>query len=253
MKTTDALLILVRNPNSYSDQTPRLRVFSDSRMAALYAAFVEDVIGAAAMLEDVDIKVAVAPRDRTKMITRAVDNLQEQYARRKTFQSLGERVEILAQRVGSMSNRLQDALDYCFDNGYSRVLSVGGYNPTLTFRRLAQALRQLKKHQAVIGPTFRGGCYLIGVSQNDPQLLEDLPIATDDTYAAICNRMQELEYKWCELDLWYDVTHQEDLEFIIRDINHFRMTDDEDSARATEEVFAKFIEMELEPEGTEKQ
>ncbi len=242
----DALLILIKNPITNADRLPVLRVFTDKQMLELKTAFVEDIICSSTPLKEVDIKVAVAPKDRARMVARAVTNLQERYAGRQAFAVLPERLEVLTQKVIQLGERARDAVGHCFAGGYERVLMVGGYNPTITRQHLAGAMRELKNHAVVLGPTIRGGLYLVGMSAHFPELFAEVPLGTDRAYAAICERLQELDIEWRELDLWYDISHQEDIEFIIRDINHFRLTGDEDAARATEEILAKYVEKDKE-------
>jgi len=238
----DALIILVKNPNTLTDRPPVLQVFTDEQMLKLKTAFVEDTICACARLDGVELKVAVAPPERAQLVKRAVNNLRERFPRRQAFASLPERLEILTQNVAPLAERMRDAIDHCFTVGYDRVLVIGGYNPTLTGKTTSGALRELKRNHIILGPTIRGGFYLIGMDSRHPEVFDDIPVGTDQAYGAVSDRLRELGLAWKELELWYDVSHQEDIEFIVRDINHFRLTGDEESARATEDVLTKYLD-----------
>ena len=213
----DALIILVNNPIALTARPPALQVFSDEQMLELKTAFVED-------------------------ITRALDNLQKRFPRQRAIAALPERLEVLTQEEAPLNGRMRDAVGHCFDRGYQRVLIIGGYNPTITKKLLAGALSELKRQEVILGPTIRGGFYLIGMDKNNPELFEDVPVGTDQAYLAISERLRASGLKWRELDLWYDISHQEDIEFIVRDINQFRLTSDEETAWATEEVLAKYLD-----------
>jgi hypothetical protein len=82
------------------------------------------------------------------------------------------------------------------------------------------------------------------MNDNHPEVFDNIPVGTDQAYGALSDRLRELDLVWKELELWYDVSHQEDIEFIVRDINHFRLTGDEESARATEDVLARYVDQE---------
>jgi len=243
---TDTLIILVKNPTAVNERPPALRVFSDEQMLELKTAFIEDTICTCARLDGVDLKVAVAPEERAQLASNAMDNLIKRFPRRQAFTTLPERSEILTQKVAPLAERMSETVDHCFTVGYERVLVLGGYNPTITRMILNRALRELKHQQVVLGPTIRGGFYLIGTDAHRPELFGNIPVGTDDAYRAVCDRLGKLDLAWKELDLWYDVSHQEDIEFIVRDINQFRLTGDEESARATEEVLTKYLDQERE-------
>jgi glycosyltransferase A (GT-A) superfamily protein (DUF2064 family) len=246
MSDMDALIVLVKNPITMDELPPALRLFTEAQMLELKTAFVEDTICICAQLQGIDLKVAVAPTEHVQMVTRAVENLQKRFPRRKVFANLFDRLEILTQKPIPLNGRMRDSIAHCFEAGYHRVLTVGGHNPTITKKLLATASRELRRQKVILGPTIRGSFYLVGTDENRPQLFDDVPVGTDHAYRAICERLRESGLQWKELDLWYDISHQEDIEFIIRDINHFRLTGDEESARATEEVLAKYLAPEAE-------
>ena len=126
--------------------------------------------------------------------------------------------------------------------GYTHVLAVGGYNPTLARRTLSVAFRELRHKPIVLGPTILGGLYLLGMDRDRPELLAGVPMGTDQACRVLSERLDEDGLEWAELDLWYDITHQENVEFVVRDINQFRLTGDEESGRATEEILASFLD-----------
>lgn len=241
-KKTDALIISVKNPITDNDRPQALRVFTDEQMLELRTAFVEDTLCTCARLDGVDLKVSVAPKERVKMIERAIANLQQRHPKDSAISSLGQRLEILVQEVAPLGERIRDAVEHELAAGYQRVVVIGGYNPTITGTLLKTALREMHKHSVILGPTIRGSFYLIGVDAVHPGLFDDIPVGTDDAYAAIAKRLREANLAWKELDLWYDISHQEDFEFIVRDINQFRLTGNEYSARATEEILTQYLE-----------
>jgi len=241
-KNKDALIISVKNPITDDDRPPVFRVFTDEQMLELRTAFVEDTLCTCAQLDGVDLKVSVAPKERVPMIERAIANLQKRHPRQAAISSLERRLEILVQEVAPLGERIRDAVEHELAAGYHRVLVIGGYNPTITDTLLKSALKEMKKHSVILGPTIRGSFYLIGVDANHPGLFDGIPVGTDEAYAAIINRLQAAGLVWKELDLWYDISHQEDIEFIVRDINQFRLTGNEYSARATEEVLTQYLE-----------
>ncbi len=242
----DALIISVRNPMTQADRPESLRLFTDQQMLTLKTAFVEDTLCTCAQIAGVDLKVAIAPPARAKIVKKALKNLAARFPRRKTMTTLAERVEILTQDVAPYEERLRETISYVFDEGYQRVLLIGGYNPTIMKDTLTMAFRQLRNHPIIIGPTIRGGLYLLGLETNRPDILEDVPLSSDRAYATLIEQLKQQNLQWQEMELWYDVRHQEDIDFIVRDINQFRLTGDENTASATEAVLVKYSDEEVE-------
>ena len=44
------------------------------------------------------------------------------------------------------------------------------------------------------------------------------------------------------MEIWYAVEHSEDLEYLIRDINQFRLEGNEAAARETEKVLQRILD-----------
>jgi len=93
----------------------------------------------------------------------------------------------------------------------------------------------------ILGPTIEGGCYLIGLRSDCREAIGLVSVGSDVAYKRSTSALTEAGITWQEIDLSYDVGHQEDLEFIVREINHCRYTGDEDTALNTERVLAQFI------------
>ena len=60
--------------------------------------------------------------------------------------------------------RLANAFEDIFNLGYQKVIAVGNDCPFIDSTTLEQSVRQLNSNQIVLGPTFDGGVYLLGMS-----------------------------------------------------------------------------------------
>jgi len=238
----ETIVIQVRNPAGLDDPMPVLRVFDDERMLRLKRAFFEDTLRQVAEIDQIDIKIAVAPPARVTWANEAIEHLAERFSRRRRFRDLSRRVEIISQQVIPVEERTAQILAHCLGNGYERVVMVGGYHPTLEPERLHDALRHLRNHPLILGPTIEGGCYLIGLRSDCRKAIGLVTLGSDVSYAHSTAALVRAGITWQEIDLSYDVGHQEDLEFIVREINHCRCIGDEDTALCTENVLAEFID-----------
>ena len=70
------------------------------------------------------------------------------------------------QRGETFGERLTSAFEDVFERGYKNVIAVGNDTLTLTAKDIQRATELLEQNQAVIGPTDRGGTYLIGLSRS---------------------------------------------------------------------------------------
>lgn len=65
-----------------------------------------------------------------------------------------------------LGQKMYSAFTDSFENGYERLIIIGSDCFDLSEETLNQALVQLEKKDAVIGPAFDGGYYLIGLKKN---------------------------------------------------------------------------------------
>lgn len=65
----------------------------------------------------------------------------------------------------SFSARLKHAFELFFQQGYHNVILVGNDSPSLSSGDLRKAEKALKSNNLVVGPTRKGGVYLIGMQR----------------------------------------------------------------------------------------
>lgn len=241
MAYKDTIIVQLRNPAGKGEPTPVLRVFDDVKMLKLKRAFLEDTIRQVAEIKNADLKIAVAPPSRATWAKDAIDHLAERFRGKKAYDSLSDRTEIITQSTDPLQKRTAENLRRCLENGYQRTVLVGGFTPTLDPQRVQDALSHLRKHPLILGPTIEGGCYLIGLRADCPDAIGKVTVGSDVAYMESTAALREAGLPWQEIDLSYDVGHQEDLEFVVREINHCRYTGDEETGRCTEDLLAEFI------------
>ncbi len=241
MANKDTIIVQLRNPTGKGEPTPVLRVFNDVKMLKLKRAFLEDTIRQVAEIKNADLKIAVAPPSRASWAKDAIEHLAARFSDQKAYTGLAGRTEIITQAIEPLQKRTADNLRHCLDDGYQRTVLVGGFTPTLDPQRVQDALNHLRKHPLILGPTIEGGCYLIGLRADCREAIGSVSVGSDVAYKESTAALKEAGLSWQEIDLSYDVGHQEDLEYVVREINHCRYTGDEETGRRTEQVLAEFI------------
>ncbi|MDP5119965.1 MAG: DUF2064 domain-containing protein [Spirosomaceae bacterium] len=91
------------------------------------------------------------------------------------------------QRGKTFAERYKNAIKFCFDAGYERVVSIGNDSPDLTADIIREAAEKLLTHNIVAGPAEDGGVYLLGLNKAtfDENLFVNLPWQQDSLYTAI--------------------------------------------------------------------
>ena len=99
------------------------------------------------------------------------------------------------QRGTSFGERLSYAFSELFRKGYTAVISIGNDCPTLTTSDLIHAQSILRKGKNVIGPTNKGGTYLIGMQASSFQLnsFAGLQWNSSAICCELCNYLQSIE------------------------------------------------------------
>lgn len=226
----NTLLLFAKEPQQAKQ---RLRESLPSGVVTkLAAAFLRDTLQTVSLLEDVTIRVAYAPRSSGPKFS---DFMQE-------F-GLGKPHGLMRQRGRALGARLESAIGEAFDAGSKRVVAIGMDSPSLPLDSIRAGFQYLHDHDCVLGPTLDGGYYLIGLSRPCPDLFRGIEWACGSVYRQTIEIVQRLGLSYRELPVWYDVDTAEDLEFLVRDINQFRLAGDEERAQHTESVLANILQV----------
>ncbi len=91
------------------------------------------------------------------------------------------------QRGNTFGERLANAMEDVFTNGYNNVLVIGNDSPGLSTGLLLKANKALLAGQLVLGPALDGGVYLIGINRTayDRNQFLELHWETPDLQASL--------------------------------------------------------------------
>ncbi len=68
------------------------------------------------------------------------------------------------QQIGNnFGARLANAIDFVFNKGFDNVIVLGNDCPQVTTKHILESSRMFENNQLIIGPTLKGGSYLIGL------------------------------------------------------------------------------------------
>lgn len=130
-----------------------------------YRALAEHAVAAASHVEWCRKTIAFTPRGAGGMM-------------RDWF---GDLFDYRPQEDGDLGRRMLDAVERAFADGADRVVVIGVDCPGVTESLINDAFTRLDQADVVIGPSFDGGYYLIGMKKAHRALFTEIPFGTADT------------------------------------------------------------------------
>ncbi len=216
--------------------------FSIEDVRYLHQAFVADTLVNILGINSTDVHLFYGDFPGTKKsVTTILDYLRTKLKGKKSSNLINE-LKITSLPAERWGIKIEKVFKKCFDDGYKHVLLVGSRTPTLKESSIKTAIKLLQKSDAAFGPTVEGRYYLIGLSGGYHVELSAHDWRSPNIYSEVVGCFREQGLTWSELELWYAVEHPEDLEYLVRDINQYRLEGDEISARETEMVLQRVAE-----------
>lgn len=87
----------------------------------------------------------------------------------------------------NLGERMQNAFQEVFDEGYKKVVIIGTDCPSLTEEIIEEAFNKLEQLDVVIGPAKDGGYYLLGMISIQPELFKRITWSTEEVLQQTLN------------------------------------------------------------------
>lgn len=78
------------------------------------------------------------------------------------------------QHGADLGERMKAAFESAFSKKHEQVVLIGGDCPEISSEILESAFEKLNANDLVLGPSYDGGYYLIGLKQSEPSLFENM-------------------------------------------------------------------------------
>ncbi len=115
------------------------------------------------------------------------------------------------QPSGDLGGKMKESFRVAFEHS-SPCLIIGSDCPRLEARHISQAFDLLNDHDVVLGPTYDGGYYLLGMKVLYPSLFEDIAWSTDQVLTQTIRQVTLLGLSHTLLDTLSDVDYATDWE-----------------------------------------
>lgn len=121
-------------------------------------------------------------------------------------------IKTLPQQGENLGEKMLNAFEYLFKNGYDKVLLIGADSPDLPVDYITEAFSMLDSFDMVIGPTEDGGFYLIGSNKPLPKTMFDsIQWGSSKVLMDTVRNAKNLSINYFLLNSWYDIDDQDSL------------------------------------------
>lgn len=190
----NCLILFLKYPNPGKVKTRLARSIGDQQAAFLYKNFVEYLISKLAS-------------DQYSLIIYFDPSVNE----REIKQWLGESIRCYPQSGDDLGQRMKHAFNSCFYAGAKKVIIAGTDSPQLEKGRILDAFSYLQQHDAVIGPTFDGGYYLIALKRMADGLFSGIEWSSSRVYEQTLERFSKNALMYKSLNEMLDIDDVDDL------------------------------------------
>ncbi len=212
-----SLIIFAKSPVPGKVKTRLTPYLTPTEAVELYKAFIADIVCNAHKLKCERITIAYTPAN-AEAVFRGI---------------CGQSVNYFPQKGNDLGERMKNAFKHSFDKGFKRTVIIGTDSPTLPLSYIRDAFDVLKEVPVTIGPTFDGGYYLIGLSEQNDAIFDGVDWSTSRVFSQTMTRIQAINKQLYVLPPWYDVDTSDNLEFLRSHILAMKMSGNEDIPEKT--------------------
>lgn len=195
----DAILILfAKAPDPGSAKTRLGPILTPEERARLQAALILDTL---ALTDPLPVRRALA----------AAPSIDHPFLARCSRE---RSIPLIEQEGESLGDRMRNAFEWGFGQGFQRVVLIGCDAPTLPADLIRQAFDRLDRSPVVIGPSLDGGYYLIGARPPVPDLFSGVRWGSDQVLISTLQKINAEKQDCALLPFWYDIDRPADLIFL---------------------------------------
>jgi len=200
--TGEALVVMARVPSDTRGKSRLTRDLGGDHVA-LRGALLQDTLDAVRGVAGADVFIAFEPADAIAEMRGLV----------------GDGTRLFPQQGDTLGDRMGNAFERLFAEGYSTVVMIGSDLPSLPASYVAQAFHCVRDtpDRLVIGPASDGGYYLIGLRRLCPELFTSIAWSTADVLSTTTRIAERCGLTVSFLPPWHDVDTVDDLRGVLRD------------------------------------
>jgi hypothetical protein len=130
-----------------------------------------------------------------------------------------QRWQVVPAESERLEERLNKGLSHLFASGAEGAAILSSNAPLMPLDELFEGMLWLtKRRRLLLGPTTRGGLYLVGATQTEPALFKGLDWSDKDLADRVQARAKELDVETLLLKPTYEIEEPADLERLAQDL-----------------------------------
>ena len=110
-----------------------------------------------------------------------------------------------------LGERMKNAFNAAFADGYSKVILIGSDLPDMKAEILEEAFSKLEKSEVVLGPAEDGGYYLLGMQKDRNFIFENMPWSKSNLLKMTENKLEKAKVSHALLNTLNDIDNEHDL------------------------------------------
>jgi uncharacterized protein len=190
------LLIFVKYPEPGKVKTRLAKNIGLENAALLYRKMAEGIIYDLSKLTDYTKIIFFDPPERKSDVMRWLK-----------FNGLS----FIAQEGNSLGEKMLNAFSHAFSLGADKAVIIGTDCPQITTQTILRAFEKLEKSEAVIGPSYDGGYYLLGLRRFSREIFHDIDWSTNLVFDQTMKKIRDEGLQSTCLETLRDVDTVEDL------------------------------------------
>jgi uncharacterized protein len=188
------LVIMAKAPRPGAVKTRLTPSLPLQAVTAFYRCLLGDTLALARSLGGVEIAIMCPDADVNELARLA-----------------GHGARVVAQKGEGLAAGLTSVFAHFAEGHQRRIIAFNSDSPHLPPSVLEEAFETLAAHDAVVGPTFDGGYYLVGAKASHPTLFTGDEMGTSSALERLLSRARVLELSVGFADPFYDIDVADDL------------------------------------------
>jgi uncharacterized protein len=199
------LIVFVKSPEKEGVKSRLAATVGEQKARRLYRCFVEDLLEALDK-RNYGLKIFFYPPNDHPVLSRWLGG------DRAYEPQIGE----------DLGQRMKNAFEACFADGFETAILIGSDSPDMTREIIDKGFVALTSYDAVIGPSLDGGYYLIGFKSETflPDLFTDIPWSKGGVLKSTLAIADRKGLRVSLLPPWRDIDTHEDLKALIERHRH---------------------------------
>jgi uncharacterized protein len=198
----NALVIMARAPIPGLVKTRLCPPLTPESACDLYQSFLLDKAKQTSLIGNCDIYITCTPEDEHAQMMELAGNCR-----------------LMPQQEASPGSSFASCAQEVLGAGYKSVLLVAGDTPTLATSHFSQAFKALQRPDTdiVVGATYDGGYYLIGLKNYNVKLFHNIKWGAPSVLRQTVDRANGEGLRIHYLPAWRDVDTEKDLALLTRE------------------------------------